>query len=120
MHLLIPSNPTATGFCDIECGGSSHSSISYESKHIRHVMVGIIGAVPAFPPFRRISKPASVARGCEDATIPFVPYTTDRRLGKGWKTRGGLSILYQSIATEDIMRHKELKFPPERRHVKNL
>jgi hypothetical protein len=53
--------------------------------------------IPAFPPLRRISRPAAVARGWDDATTPFVPYTTDLRLGNCWKAITGLSTLLQSM-----------------------
>lgn len=29
--------------------------------------------LPAFPPFLNISRPASVAKGWDDETMPFVP-----------------------------------------------
>ena len=53
--------------------------------------------IPAFPPFLRISRPASVAKGCEDDTTPLVPYTTDRLLGNLCRTISGRSTLSQSI-----------------------
>jgi hypothetical protein len=57
--------------------------------------------VPAFPPRLSISSPASVANGWDEDTIPFVPYTTDRRLGNRWKTNSGLSTLDQSTLAAD-------------------
>ncbi len=60
-------------------------------------------SIPAFPPFRSISSPASVANGWDEETTPFVPYTTDRRLGNCWKISLGSSTLDQSILTvEDV------------------
>lgn len=62
---------------------------------------------PALPPFLRISKPASVARGWDEATTPFVPKTTDLRLENGVKTSSGRSTLDQStrddIDSEHVM-----------------
>lgn len=59
--------------------------------------------VPAFPPLLRISSPAAVARGWDDDTTPFVPYTTDLLLGNSWNTGDGSSTLVQSIRAADAM-----------------
>lgn len=52
----------------------------YSIKTFLHICYCKSVDVPALPPFRRISNPASVARGWDEATTPFVPYTCDRRL----------------------------------------
>lgn len=69
----------------------------YSTKTLFHICYCKSVDVPALPPFRRISNPASVARGWDEATTPFVPYTCDRRLENRWSTSSGWSIFFQSM-----------------------
>lgn len=75
------------------------TAASAEHKHINLHGIHQSGFkhIPAFPPFRKISNPASVARGWEDETTPLVPYTCERRLGKRCSTSSGWLIFDQSI-----------------------
>ena len=103
-----PSDPTTTRFCDIQCCRRSHCCISCE--YLDHVacqfvvqVTTLISSIPALPPFLKISNPASVAKGWEDETTPFVPYTTDLRLGNRWNESSGWLILSQSILMLDTI-----------------
>jgi hypothetical protein len=102
-----PTNPAPRRFSYVQRRGSSDGCVGCKvhgcylvrrSRRRRQLMDHDQGfSVPAFPPCLSISNPASVANGLDEETTPFVPYTTDRRLGKRWKTGSALSTLDQSI-----------------------
>lgn len=99
--------------CILEVNGHRHANASTYLQRQQHpdqltVRQQLVGSknldrklTAAFPPARNISRPHFAARGCVQATIPSVLYTTLLLLGKDMKSESEAG--YKASALRGMM-----------------